>query len=265
MAVDATDERALSRACQGCEVIVNALNPPYDKWAAEVPRITEAVIGAARERKATVLLPGNVYNYGLEMPEDLSESTAHQASGKGAIREEMENAYRDSGVRTIVLRGGDFIEAAKTGNWFDSYLTKELSSNKLTYPGPTDVVHAWAYLPDMARAAVELAERRRELPRFASINFPGFSLSGAELHAALESVTGSSLKMKGFPWFSIRALGLFMPLMREVYEMKYLWDRPHRLVSEHFSQLLPDFEATPLREALADAVGVSEERQSSAA
>ncbi|MCF6316055.1 MAG: hypothetical protein L3J30_07185 [Marinosulfonomonas sp.] len=44
----------------------------------------------------------------------------------GRIRTEMEAAYRDSGVRTIILRAGDFIDTQASGNWFDKVMTPKL-------------------------------------------------------------------------------------------------------------------------------------------
>lgn len=170
---DASDPTALSVAAKGFDVIVNALNPPYHKWAEMLPVLTASVIAAARASGATVLIPGNVYNYGTNPPALLSAETPQTAAtGKGALRVEMERAYRDApNVRTIILRGGDFIEAEKTGNWFDSQITNKVAKGVITYPGPTDQTHAWAYLSDMARAAVALCEIRESLPRFADIPF----------------------------------------------------------------------------------------------
>ncbi len=139
------------------------------------------------------MIPGNVYNYGRAMPPVLTEDTPWRAeTRKGKIRIRMENAYRDSGVRTIVLRGGDFLEAAKTGNWFDSHIAAKAWQGKLTYPGPRDIEHAWAYLPDMARALVGLAEKRLEFGAFKEFGFPGLALDGNALIAAVAAVTGKN-------------------------------------------------------------------------
>lgn len=247
---DATDAASLARACRDHALIVNALNPPYHRWKAELPRLTAAVIAAARDGGATVLIPGNVYNYGENLPECLTPDTPQAATGKGALRIAMEAAYRESGVPTIVLRGGDFIEGAATGNWFDGVITAKLARGRVAYPGPRDRVHAWAYLPDMARAAVELANMRESLPKFADVPFPGYALTGEDLCALVEAAAGRALRRTGVPWLAIRALGLVNPLMREVAAMRYLWDRPHRLDGTDVERLLPGFTPTPPEQAI---------------
>jgi len=259
VAGDAFDAGVLATAAQGCDVIVNALNPPYPRWARDLPRITVAVIEAAKAAGATVMVPGNVYNYGEGMPARLGEDTPHApTSRKGRLREEMEQAYAragDDGVRTIILRAGDFFEREKTGNWFDAYIAANVVRGRVVYPGPLDRVHAWAYLPDMARAMVGLAEKRAVFAVFERFGFPGHALTGQALVDAMARATGRSLSVGGLPWPMIRLLGLVMPQMREVAEISYLWRTPHAIDGSKLAAALPDFQATPFEAALADALG----------
>ena len=151
----------LVTAAKGADVIVNGWNPPYPDWAVQVPGQTRQVIEAAKASGATVIIPGNVYVFGKDAPDVFGADTPHAArNGLGRIRAEMEAGYRASGVRTIVLRAGDFLDTRGSGNWFDLVMTKQVASGRFVYPGATDVPHAWAYLPDLARAAVQLAAMR---------------------------------------------------------------------------------------------------------
>ena len=63
---DLYDPAALYQAAE-VDVIVNALNPPYPAWERELPRITQAVIQAAKATGASVLIPCNVYNFGSNL------------------------------------------------------------------------------------------------------------------------------------------------------------------------------------------------------
>ena len=259
IAGDAFDASALASAAKGCAVIVNGLNPPYPRWKRDLPRLTASVIQAAKASGATVMIPGNVYNYGAGMPARLGEETPHApTTRKGRLREEMEQAYAsagDDGVRTIILRAGDFIEREKTGNWFDSYIAANVAKERVIYPGPLDRVHAWAYLPDMARAMVGLAEQRAAFAVFERFGFPGYGLTGQGLVELMERACGHTLKVKRLPWPMIRFLGLVMPQLREVAEMAYLWRTPHTIDGAKLAAALPDFRATPLEDAIADALG----------
>ncbi|MBD1548322.1 NAD-dependent epimerase/dehydratase family protein [Roseibium aggregatum] len=253
---DAHDRDMVVRAAEGCDVIVNALNPPYPLWRQDLPVFTKNVIAAAWRSGATVMLPGNVYNYGAGMPSVLSEETPHlPTTRKGRLREEMEQSYAGShGIRTIVLRAGDFIDGRKTGNWLENHILAGVEKGKVMYPGPLDRVHAWAYLPDMAAAMARLAGKRHEISDFEEFGFPGFSLTGRELIAAVEKAAGRSLKVRGMPWPLVRIAGRFSPLMREVTEMAYLWKVPHRVDGSKLAATLPDLPATSLDRVIAEVV-----------
>ena len=129
-----TDE--INAAAQGADVIVNGWHPSYERWAKEVPVLTKRVIDAAKRSGATVLIPGNVYVYGKDAPAVWSEDTPHNATNPlGRIRTEMEATFKASGVRTIILRGGDFLDTEPSGNWFDMIIVKNLSKGKFAFQG----------------------------------------------------------------------------------------------------------------------------------
>jgi len=251
---DVYDIDSLSKAIIGHDVIVNALNPPYTEWARDVPRLTKNVIMAAHFCKATVMIPGNIYNYGENMPSLLLESTPHLASTKkGKIRIKMEQEYAaaaNKGLQTIILRGGDFIEKKKTGNWFDSHIMNSVNKGIFTYPGPLDRVHAWAFLPDMAQAMAQLAEQRAQFKAFEEFGFEGISITGQELKNEVEARLGRPLKLKKMPWHIMKIVALFSPMVREVLEMRYLWDVSHRIDGKKLEKALPEFSTSNFNCAL---------------
>ena len=157
----------LMLAAQGVDVIVNGWNPPsYNLWAKELLPAHQSVARAAKASGATVIIPGNVYNFGPDAPRGWSETTPHLATNPlGRLRIAVEQGYRDAQVQTIVLRAGDFWDTARSQNWFDLFIAKKAHRGVMSYPGDLDTPHAWAFLPDLARAAVLLAERREAVRR----------------------------------------------------------------------------------------------------
>ena len=255
---DVMNVSSVQKACLGTDVIVNAVNPPYTDWAETVPTITENVISAAKASGASVMIPGNVYNFGVDMPSVLRTDTPQRpTTEKGRIRVAMERAYEDAavdGVQTIVLRGGDFMEGKDTGNWFESHMVNKIETGSMLYPGNLDVVHAWAFLPDMARAMVHLADVREDLARFEDVGFDGFSLTGEQLKRLVEKASGQTLKVRSMPWGIMRLLSIFQPMIREVLEMRYLWDKPHQIDGSKLQKLAPNFRPIPIEEAIAIAI-----------
>ena len=245
----------LTQAAMGVQVIVNGWNPDYPDWAAQVPELHAQVIAAARVAGATVIVPGNVYVFGACTPGPWSENTPHHAKNPlGKIRIEMEKAYRQSGVRTILLRAGDFLDTQASGNWFDMIMTKDLAKGRFTYPGDPDLPHTWGYLPDLARAAVALAEKRADLPAYADVPFMGYTLTGRELLAAVNRVSSQKARLKPMFWLPLQLARPFWAMGRGLLEMRYLWDTAHRLDGARFETLLPGFRHTPLDQAIASAL-----------
>ena len=241
-------------AAQGCAVIVNGLNPPnYHDWDRILPQITTQVLAAAKTSGATVLFPGNVYVFG-DQPGPWDEHTPHApCSRKGRIRAEVEARYRTAateGVQTILLRAGDFMDARATDSVLQYLYLRNLAKGRVTAPGDPDVVRAHAWLPDMARAGVMLAERRAALPAFCDVPFPGHAFSARQLKDRIEHLTGRSLGFDRFPWWAMRLAGPVWELARELGEMRYLYETPHRMDGARLHALLPDWQDTPLDQVL---------------
>ena len=238
-------------AARGVDVIVNGLNPPaYHDWEHLVPAITEQVIAAAKASGATVILPGNVYNLDA-VGGQWSEHTVHApVTRKGRIREEMENTYRASGVQTIVLRAGNFIDPEHNGDVMSLLLLRDVARGKVTSPGDPHAMQAYCYLPDWARAAVALAEIRGQLGTFEDVPFAGHSFTVEELRTSLSAHLGRPLTLSRFPWWAFTLTSPFWELARELREMRYLWSLSHTLSGDKLARLLPDFRPTPLHEVM---------------
>ncbi len=241
----------MTQAAMGADVIVNGMNPAgYKNWATAIPAITAQVIAAAKASGATVIIPGNIYNFGNQ-PGLLSEATPQTPhTRKGRIRVEMEAAYAASGVQTIVLRAGNFIDPDHNGDIMTLFVMREIAKGKITHGGDPDAMQSYCYLPDWARAAVQLAEQRPTLATFEDIPFPGHAFTAAELRAAVQSVTARPITLHSFPWWIMSALSPFWGLAYEMREMRYLYSMPHQISGARFDRLLPDFKSTDLQKVM---------------
>ncbi len=233
-AADAMDEKALVEATEGADFIFNGLNPIYTKWKEAALPMARNVLAAAKAHNAIHLFPGNVYNYGKEISLGMEPDDASSPSvAKGEIRIRMEDLYEkaayNDGVKTIILRAGDFFGGSVEGAWFDLVLTTKLKKGVLSYPGPMNLPHAWAYLPDLAQTFVALAGESHSFSNFERFNFEGHTLTGNQILATLSKILNVPLKRGSVPWPIIRVGGIFNGMMREVSEMSYLWFTAHSL------------------------------------
>jgi len=258
---DLADTAVVAAAARGASVVVHALNPVYTHkaWKEQALPMTESAVRIAKALQATLMLMGNIYNFGKAMPSLLAESTPQRATTvKGLIRIAMEEYLRRSGVRTIVIRAGDFFGSGK-GTWFDQAIVKDIQKGKFVYPGHKEVATAWAYLPDLARTFVEVAAHRESLAPFEVFHFAGNSMTGQQWLDALQPLSeahgwvkpGARLRYSQLPWPIIRLGALFVPTWAALLEMRYLWDTPHALDNRKLVKLLGNEPHTPLPQAIA--------------
>ena len=258
VAGDALDRASLIDAIEGVDIVFNGLNPIYTDWGKCLP-MAENLMAACRANGALHLFPGTVYNYGSPMPQVITEETPfHPTTEKGRIRCAMEDLFRGEAeagrVRTIVLRAGDFFGGTGSGSWFDLVVAAKMNKGVYTAPGPADLVHEWAYLPDFAVAFVALARNLDKLGTYEALNFPGHAVTDLEIRAAAEKALGRPLKMTSMPWWVLRAGSPFVAMWREIVSMSYLRFEPHRLVSARLADIIGEIPHTPLDRAVSEAL-----------
>ncbi len=258
---DALRAQDVAAAAAGCGVIVHAVNPPgYRRWSELVLPMLDHTIAAARTQRATIVLPGNVYNYGPEtFPLIAEDAPQHPLTRKGAIRVEMERrleaAAEEGAARVLIVRAGDFFGPRSSSNWFSQGMVKSgRPVVSIQLPGP-GVAHQFAYLPDVAQTVVQLLARRQTLPAFARFHMAGhWDPDGRTLGRAVKRVvrrqSGTEPVLKTFPWWLLRLVSPVVPTLRELMEMRYLWIQPLRLDNRRLVDMLGAEPHTPLDAAI---------------
>jgi nucleoside-diphosphate-sugar epimerase len=254
---DAMNSADVIKGAQGASLIVHAVNPPgYRNWGELVLPMLESSIQAARASGARILLPGTVYNYGPDaFPVLREDSPQNPVTRKGKIRVEMEQRLKRAaatGVRSLIVRAGDFFGPSAGNNWFSQGLVKPGKRvTSVSYPGKRGVGHAWAYLPDLAETMTQLIERETKLGAFETFHFAGhWDADGTQMTDAIRANTSTNIPVRRFPWPLVTLLSPFVTLFREMREMQYLWHHPLRLDNARLSCALATEPHTPLLEAV---------------
>lgn len=254
---DADRVEDMRRAIGQSDVVVNALNLPYDKWfngamEAQTARVIEAMGTSGR----TMLYPGNIYNFAASLRDVTPDAPQHPERPRGEIRVRCEamlkQATERGDMQVIILRAGDYFAAGNHFDWFDQGILAQ--KGKVAALSDLSVGHSWAYLPDVGRAFEKLAWHRGELAAFENFHFAGHFVTSGQLVAAIQKAAPVQLKVASFPWALLGVIGLFNPVMREVAKMHYIWQNPMRLRDDRLDAILgPDF-GTPYEEAIAATV-----------
>jgi nucleoside-diphosphate-sugar epimerase len=253
---DAMVAADVAAAADGSHIIFHGANPPrYENWAGLALPMLESSITAAKASGARIIFPGTVYNFGPDAFPLLSErSPQRPLTRKGQIRVDMERrleAAASTGVRTLIVRAGDYFGPHAGNSWFSQGL---ISSGRpvrsIAYPGPHSVGHSWAYLPDVAETIAQLIER--DLAAFEVFHFRGHWFEhGVQIAEAVRRVVGNPrLPIRSFPWWAVYAASPFVAMFREMIEMRYLWREPLKLDNAKLIAFLGSEPHTPIDQAI---------------
>jgi len=252
---DALDVAALDRAAEGVDAVVWGFHLPYDQWVPGAITAARVTAEVCARRGLTVLFPANVYPLGAGFTGKADERTPlRPRSELGRIRLEIESIFRratERGARVIVLRAGDYLGPNSANTWFEMMTSRALSNGRLVDPGGHGVPHAWAYLPDVARAGALLLERHRELEPHAVFHFEGYDADAPTmLDAARRALGKPSLGAWNVPWWLLVLISPLSRMLRLLLSVRYLWTEAVVLDGAKLCRTLPEFRVTPLDEAV---------------
>ena len=253
VAADAADRATMLRLSVGASAIYNCANPAYHRWPTDWPPIASSLLQAAEECGAVLVTMSNLYGYGPvdhPMKED-DELAASSVKGRVRVRmwQEAKAAHDAGQVRVSEARASDFFGLGETASHFGRMIPRVLAGKTVRVIGSPDTPHSWTYVPDVARTLVTLAgdERAWGRPWHVPTNPP---LSQREAAAALADLADvPAPQVRGIPGWVIRAAGVASPLLRELREVAYQFERPFVLASSAITQTF-GLEPTPMREAL---------------
>ncbi|WP_425645332.1 NAD-dependent epimerase/dehydratase family protein [Agrobacterium leguminum] len=253
---DALSPVDVAQAAKGASIIVHAVKPrAYRDWEKFVLPMIDNTLAAADGRR--VLIPGNVYNFGPDAGALIREDAPQNPiTRKGRLRAEMERrieaAVNDGRAEATILRAGDFFGPGAGSSWFSQAMVRPGKRPKAVYTlGKPGVGHQWVYLPDLAETFVRLAELEGQ-PKFARFHMDGhWDANGSQMAAAIARALGApDVPVRTLPWLLLQLAAPFSRDIRELTELKYLWDRPVRLSNQGLLRALGTEPHTPLDKAV---------------
>jgi nucleoside-diphosphate-sugar epimerase len=252
-AADASNVAAATKAAEGAAVVYQALNPAYHLWHELFPALQAGALAAAKATGARYVSIENLYLYDSSAGPITEKTRIAPVSRKGALRarmaEEVIAAHKRGDVEAAILRSSDYYGPGVTASSLgDRVFPPILAGKKGEALAGLDIPHSYAYIEDVARAAVVLGARDEALGRaWIAPHAPAptqrqvldtvFGLAGHEPRYTVVA-----------PWL-MRAFGLFNKGAGEMVEMMYEFTEPFTVDSSAIEAAF-DLTPTPLAEGL---------------
>ncbi|MFT4277766.1 MAG: NAD-dependent epimerase/dehydratase family protein [Rhodopseudomonas sp.] len=239
---DVLDPASVASAVAGARQIVVAIGFPYvgEVWRASWPAAMQNVLAAAAAANARMVFVDNLYMYGPQHEPLREDMPLTDIGVKPAVRAAITRLWTAASaagqVRVAALRAPDFygpgVGLSHLGDLAFGALAK---GKRAMLIAPPDTPHDFAYVPDIARAVATLLDAPDDafgqawhMPS-APIRTPRQIL---ELGAR---ALGTPARIASLPQWLLPVVGTVSPMLREMTEMRFLWDRPYRVDARKFT------------------------------
>jgi nucleoside-diphosphate-sugar epimerase len=249
---DISDPDQAIKAAAGASVIYQAANPAYHEWHRYFPGLQAGAIAAARTTGAILVSIENLYGYDPSNPIHEGSPIAPR-SKKGALRAKMAadlmSAHARGEVRATALRSSDYYGPGVLGSAFgERFFIPLLHGKPGQILGARDLPHSYAYIEDVATAAVTLAQHPEALGRAWITPHAPASTQGQMASAAAEAL-GVEPRVSVITPLMMRLAGLFVPGARASIEMMYEFTEPFVVDSSRIEKSFR-LSSTPMDEGL---------------
>jgi nucleoside-diphosphate-sugar epimerase len=231
--VDAADAEALAGAARGADVLYNAVNPAYHRWATDWPPVADALLTAAERTGAVLVTMGNLYGYGRPTGPMTPQTPLAATDVKGRVRNRMWAdalaAHEAGRVRVTEARAADFVGPQVPAG--QSHLTRQLpalrAGRRAWVVGNPDAPRSWAFLPDVAATLATLGTDERAFGRAWHVPVTAPRSQRQALGDLAAALSAPPARVSGIPWTALRAVGLVVPMMREVVAVRHQFDQEY--------------------------------------
>ena len=248
------DAASVRAAAQDIDTIVYLVGVAYDHFELHPQLMRKMLDGAIAAGVPRMLLIGTVYPYGLPQTNPVREDHVRNPhTFKGRMRKEQEDlllaADAAGQIRGAVLRLPDFYGPGVDKSFLHMIFVAAAKGTRAQVIGPLDTPHEYVYVPDVGPVVTRLIENPAAYGRWWHLAGAG-TITAREVVQRAFAQTGHKPKMIVAGKTTLRLMGLFNPLMREMVEMNYLQTNPVVLDDSALRGLLGEIKKTPYDEGI---------------
>ena len=243
-AADLADAKTVDKAVAGSEVVYLLVGFDYNLrvWQQKWPALMRATIDACIRHNARLVFFDNMYLYDISALGNMSEfSPVNPPSEKGKVRAQVAQMLMDEvgagKITALIARAADFYGPDNRSSILIDLVYKNLKKGKR----PNWLInlhkkHSFTYTPDAARATAILGNTIDAYNQVWHLPTYSNTLTGEEIIALFMRELNVNKKPLVLRMWMIKLIGLFVPVMREMPEMMYQYDRDYIFNSNKFEQ-----------------------------
>ncbi len=232
----------VEKAVEGSEVVYLVVGFDYKLkvWEEKWPSLMRATIDACVKHNARLVFFDNVYMYDINaIPHMTEESAINPPSKKGAVRKMIAQMLMDevkSGrLMGLIARSADFYGPGSDKSLVTEMVYKNIKKGKAAnWFVNADKKHSFTFTPDAAKATALLGNTNDAYNQVWHLPTDRDTLTGRELIDLFSWEMKSLSKVFVMPVWMIRIVGLFVPILKEMPEMMYQYDRDYFFDSSKF-------------------------------
>jgi len=234
---------AVDKAVEGSDVVYLTVGLEYKLkvWEHQWPLIMRDTIDACIKYNSKLVFFDNIYMYSKDaVPHMTEESPVSPASRKGSVRKHISEmlltAERQGMITALIARSADFYGPDNKNSFVNEMVLKNLAAGKRAmWFMNADRVHSFTYTPDAAAATALLGNTPDAYGQVWHLPTESTRLTGMDFIKMCAEELKVKPRMTVLSPLMIRLLGIFIPVMREMPEMMYQYDRDYFFDSTKFT------------------------------
>ena len=252
------DPASVRAAAQNIETLVYLVGVAYDHFELHPQLMSKTLDGAIAAGVQRILLIGTVYPYGLAQTHPVREDHPRNPhTFKGRMRKEQEDLLLEADaagkIHGAVLRLPDFYGPGVDKSFLHSIFVAAATSGRAQVIAPLDTPHEYVFVPDVGPVVARLIENPAAYGRVWHLAGAGTITTREVINQAF-AVTGHKPKTMVAGPMTLRLMGLFNPLLREMVEMNYLQTTPVVMDDTALHGLLGEIKKTSYEDGIRQCV-----------
>jgi len=253
---DLTMRKDVFKAIEGSEIVYVTVGFAYNSkiWQQLWPSFITNVIDACMQHNAKMVFFDNVYAIGGDNVKHITEeSPISPCSKKGEVRAQVDKLILDAiahrKINAIIARSPDFFSEVKATSMSMNLIYDNLiKGKKAQWLCDAKKVHNMGYTPDLAKGTAILGNTPDAYNQIWNLPTDAEKITGEGWVNLFAQEMKASNSYQVLPNWLMKILGLFIPIMKELPEMNYQYDRDYFFDSSKFNKR---FNYTPTKNASA--------------